>query len=147
MLRILPTVCVVSTALSGCGDLRMRSDLEQQPIAVASQPSAQVQEVTYDLEDPASFYREYTPWKKSGQRASRIVAAGVKVPALRGTISPEITGSNPLPEVFPEDPEELSTWLQQRRERANQIHLAHMAWFDELEKEAAQAIRSICHGC
>jgi hypothetical protein len=56
----------------------------------------------------------------------------------------ETTGSNLVPEQPPDDAEEFRQWLELRRERAHQAHVAQMARFDEIDIGAMQ---SICTGC
>jgi poly(3-hydroxyalkanoate) synthetase len=51
------------------------------------------------------------------------------------------------PELPPEDPDELARWLEKRRERAKQAHDVQMAWLNELDREAEEAVKSICTGC
>jgi hypothetical protein len=57
---------------------------------------------------------------------------------------PETTGSNLLPEQAPEDLEDFRQWLEQRREQAQQAHLAQTARFNEMN---TRALQSICFGC
>ncbi len=139
MLRLLfVAVSIFCIPLGGCADLRAQFS----SLLHNSTPPPKAWDIGQSEilppEERDSYFREYAPWRVAKGRLK-------PPPPLRRSLAPpEITGSNPLTEQAPEDPEELRQWLEVHRQRALQAHAAQMARFDEIDKRALQ---SICVGC
>ena len=142
-----PLIAAILTclALTGCAEFRFAPNpLTHAFAAPALPPGEEIATERLDGDRPirasARRFRTGTPVPKT-----------VRVETERATIAthdvPETTGSTPLRDLPPDDPEDLRRWLEARRERASvrsRVNEAHLA---ELEASAARAMRSICTGC
>ena len=138
---ILGAVLVWCFASGGCADLRWRAAALLSAPAPAV-PENQEPDRVY-LAEQASYYAEYAPWREQRRRPVPAHWSSANGTGLfRGRLDP----AEP-PELPPEDPDELTRWLEQRRERAKQAHDVQMAWLNELDREAEQAVKSICTAC
>ena len=136
-------------ALAGCAEPRFSLETSSYEAATTAERGSRVEAESGISEERDSFYKEYTPWRRSARPAVQSVDLGTpaSTPLSYAAASPEETGSTSLAEAFPEDPEQLQKWLDERRERSRQVHAVSQARLDEIEQEGARTTRSICTGC
>ena len=144
--RIGSAVAVVCVTLGGC--MQIQPDLTSAQYTTLAATQDDVDAEASNQQD--SYFEEYAPWRTSARRLFR--APDLKQqpgsqPVKVASVSRGRLDTPPVPELFPEDPEELKQWLAHRSEQAKDLHRAHMDRLREMDQQSVMAVRSICTGC